>query len=59
MANVYRDVKIVVRNGDRVLLEKKKQKVAPGEMETILLTEKLIASCEAGSVITLSLEEAK
>ena len=59
VANVYRDVKIVVRNGDRVLLEKKKQKVAPGEMETILLTEKLIASCEAGSVITLSLEEAK
>ena len=59
VANVYRDVKIVVRSGDRVLLEKKKQKVAPGEMETVLLTDKLLAECDADSVITFALEDMK
>ena len=35
VADVYRDKKIVVRAGDTVLYEKKKQKLAPGEMETV------------------------
>ena len=59
VANVYRDVKIVVKEGERVILEKKKQKVAPGEMETVLLTEKMLAECAPDSVITFSLEEVK
>ena len=59
VANVYRDVRIVVKDGDRVLIDKKKQKVAPGEMETVLLTEKMLAECKDGSVITFSLEEVK
>ena len=59
VANVYRDVKIVVRNGDRVILEKKKQKVAPGEMETVLLTEKLLGELDGDSVLTFSLEDVK
>jgi NADPH-dependent 2,4-dienoyl-CoA reductase/sulfur reductase-like enzyme len=59
VANVYRDVKIVVKAGDKVLLEKKKQKVAPGEMETVLLTDKILAECAPDSVISFSLEELK
>ena len=42
VADVYRDVKIVVRDGDNVLVSKKKQKVAPGEMETVTLTKQMI-----------------
>ena len=57
VANVYRDVKIVVRNGERVLLERKKQKVAPGEMETVILTADMLSSCDENSTITFSLED--
>ena len=59
VANVYRDVKIVVRDGERVILEKKKQKVAPGEMETVLLTEKMLSECAPDATITFSLEDVK
>jgi hypothetical protein len=43
VADVYRDKKVVVSIADKVLYEKKKQKLAPGEMETVELTEKMIA----------------
>jgi sarcosine oxidase subunit alpha len=42
VADVYRNVKIVVKSGDKVILEKKKAKVAPGEMEAITLKEKTL-----------------
>ena len=42
VADVYRDKKVVVAVGDKVIYEKKKQKLAPGEMETVELTEKMI-----------------
>ena len=42
VSDVYRDVKIVVKSGDKVILEKKKAKVAPGEMEAITLKEKML-----------------
>ena len=56
VANVYRDVRIVVRDGERVILEKKKQKVAPGEMETVLLTEKMLSECQPDATLTFSIE---
>ena len=56
---IYKDVKITVRCADRVLLEKKKQKLAPGEMETVLLSSELIESCEYGSVITFEITEVR
>ena len=43
VADVFRDKKVVVSIADKVLYEKKKQKLAPGEMETVELTEKMIA----------------
>ena len=37
VADVYRNVKILVKDGDRVVYSKKKIKVAPGEMECVTL----------------------
>ena len=58
VSDVFRDKKIVVRDGDRVILEKKKQKLAPGEMETVKLTADMIAGITSGA-ISLALEEVK
>jgi hypothetical protein len=56
VSDVYRDKKLVVRDGEHVLIERKKQKLAPGEMETVKLTAEMIKANESG-VITISLEE--
>ena len=59
VSNVYRDVKIVVREGERVLLERRKQKVAPGEMEAVMLTAELLSSCDKNATLSFSLEDIK
>ncbi len=38
VGNIYRNAKIVVRNGDNIIYSKKKEKLAPGEMECVKLT---------------------
>ena len=43
-------IKITVKEGDNVLISKKKQKVAPGEMETLTLTKDMIAGIKAGEI---------
>ena len=48
VADVYRDVRVIVRDGERVIVNKKKQKVAPGEMETVTLTPQMISGVESG-----------
>ena len=58
VADVYRDVRIVVRDGERALIDKKKQKVAPGEMETVALTADMIASV-SGNTLSFSIEAAE
>ena len=58
VGGVYKNVKVQLRCGDKVVLEKKKQKVAPGEMETVTLTAKLLHECGDGATLTLGLEEA-
>ena len=55
VSDVYRDKKITVREGNRVILEKKKQKLAPGEMESIKLSAKQISEITSGN-ISFSLE---
>jgi len=50
VADVYRDKRIVVRDGDRVLIDKKKIKLAPGEMESVLLTAEMISSLQSGEI---------
>lgn len=47
VADVYRNVTIVVKNGENVVFSKKKPKVAPGEMESITLHPEQFASAEA------------
>jgi NADPH-dependent glutamate synthase beta subunit-like oxidoreductase len=56
VADIYKDKKIVVKSADKVLLEKKKQKLAPGEMETVKLTRELLGSVQNGE-INISLED--
>ena len=50
VADVYRDVRIVVRDGENVIINKKKQKVAPGELETVTLTPAMIEGVTSGKL---------
>ncbi len=50
VADVYRDKRVVVRCGDRVLISKKKQKLAPGEMETVKLTREMLSEIGEGTI---------
>ncbi len=44
--NVYRDAKINVINNGKIILSKKKRKVAPGEMESIVLGKELLCGID-------------
>ncbi len=55
VADVYRDARIVVKSGDKVLVGKKKQKLAPGEMETVTLTREMLLDASDGA-ITFAIE---
>ena len=50
VADVYRDARIVVSDGDRVIISKKKQKLAPAEMEKIELTAEMIRGVATGAL---------
>ncbi len=54
VSDVYRNVRINVRNGDKVVLSKKKQRVAPGEMENITLKSDML---DNAAELRLELEE--
>ena len=56
VSDVFRDKKICVWDGDRVLLSKKKLKLAPGEMESVTLTTDMLASLTTDE-ITVTLED--
>lgn len=46
VGNIYRNSKILVRDGERVVFSKKKEKLAPGEMECIKLTAEQIGDAK-------------
>ena len=50
VSDVFRDKKIVVSEGERVILEKKRQKLAPGEMETVKLSAEIISKVKSGEI---------
>ena len=50
VADVYRDAKIVVRDGDKIIISKKKQKLAPAEMEKVELSAELISQLSGGGL---------
>ncbi len=56
VSDVYRDKRVVVRCGDRVISNKKKIKLAPGEMETVKLSADLLAEIGQGT-ISVGLED--
>ena len=55
VANVYRDAKITVSCEGKTIISKKKQKLAPAEMEKILLPKKLICELD-GKTLDFSIE---
>ena len=55
VGNIYRNSKITVKDGKRVILSKKKEKLAPGEMECVKLTAAQIGDAIA---LSFSIEEA-
>ncbi|MBQ2767357.1 MAG: FAD-dependent oxidoreductase [Clostridia bacterium] len=61
VADVYRNVQITVRDGDRVIYEKKKAKVTPGEMETVRLSadhlRTLDGNCLEFSLVLIDAQE--
>ena len=56
VSDVFRDVKVVVKAGDKVLVSKKKQKLAPAEMEKVLLSKEMLESAD-GDSISFSIEQ--
>ena len=54
VSDVFRNARIVVSDGDNVLLSKKKQKLAPGEMESVTLNSDMLSS--VGDKLFFSLE---
>lgn len=56
VSDVFKNVKINVYDGDKLVLSKKKQKVAPGEMETIKLKPEMFENVKE---LTFKLEEVK
>ncbi len=57
VGGIYRDVKVRAVCGGRVLLEKRRLRLAPAEMETVLLTKEMISSLEPGATVELGIAE--
>ena len=55
VSDVFRDKRIVLRDGDKILLSHKKQRLAPAEMERVTLSAEMLSSIESGEV-ALSIE---
>ena len=58
VANVYRDKRVVVTYGDKELWNRKRPKLAPGEMENVFIKPEDLAAMNAGDEIVISIEEA-
>ncbi len=56
VSDVFTDKKITVMCGSEVLYQKKKQKLAPGEMETVTLSSEILERANGGE-LTFSLED--
>ena len=56
VSDVYRDIRITVRDGEKLLVNRKKLKVAPGEMETVALTSEMINGI-CGDTLFFAIEE--
>ena len=50
VGDTMRDKYLVVREGERVIVKKKKIKLAPAEMETVTLTAEMIGEVKSGEI---------
>ena len=55
---VYQNKRIVIYAGDKQIFTKKRNDLAPGEMETVNLKSKLLLDCPEANEITVTLEDA-
>ena len=58
VGKVFKNVKLVVKCGDEIIMSKNKKKMAPGEMENVLIKLDTVKSLPAESTITVTVEEA-
>ena len=58
VGKVYRDKRIVARCGEKELYSRRKFKLAPGEMESVILKPKDLNQMKPGDEIVISVEEA-
>ena len=58
VGNVYTNKRIVVYAGDKAIFSRKRNVLAPGEMETVNLKSKLLLECPDADSITVKLEDA-
>ena len=54
----FKNVKLVVKCGDEVIMSKNKKKMTPGEMENVLIKLDTVKSLPADSTLTVTIEEA-
>ena len=50
VSDVFRDVYLVVKDGDTEILRRKKQKLAPGEMETVKITKAMLEKLTSNEI---------
>lgn len=55
--DVYRDVTVVVKCGDSVLIRNKKVRMVPGEMESTVLTRQLLEGIGHNGEVTVQIED--
>ena len=55
--NVYRDMVIQVKDGEEILCQFKREHMAPGEMEHILIPKVLLSKAQ-GDTVTVAAREA-
>ncbi len=58
VGQVFKNVRLVVKCGDEVIMSKNKKKMAPGEMENVLIKLDTVKSLPADSTLTVTIEEA-
>jgi NADPH-dependent 2,4-dienoyl-CoA reductase/sulfur reductase-like enzyme len=58
VGNVYTNKRIVVYAGDKAIFSRKRNVLAPGEMETVNLKSKVLLDCPEADSITVKLEDA-
>lgn len=58
VGQVFKNVKLVVKCGDEVIMSKNKKKMTPGEMENVLIKFDTVKSLPADSTLTVTIEEA-